>query len=195
MPFFSSKHILDGNLLRSKLQELSAYPDTQRETEKCIWDKFGCEYAVMFTDMAGFSSETSSRGILSALTRVYIAQEILAAAIEQNEGAVLKSMGDSLLAIFKNPDSAYNCATDLSRSELYSSLTIGIGYGKVLQFGKLDIYGEEVNLASRLAEDLGTGGQLLVTKSFLGATPNADPSQFKIFAVRNGDIWAYIYSG
>jgi class 3 adenylate cyclase len=42
-------------------------------------------------------------------------------------------------------------------------LCVGIGYGKVLRIGDEDVYGQEVNAASKLGEDTAKANEILVT--------------------------------
>jgi class 3 adenylate cyclase len=54
------------------------------------------------------------------------------------------------------------------------AVAIGIGYGPVLMIGEYDIYGDEMNLACKLGEDLAQRGEVLLTRqahTALGETP------------------------
>ena len=42
-------------------------------------------------------------------------------------------------------------------------LCVGIGYGKVLRIGDIDVFGHEVNTASKLGEDTADAYEILVT--------------------------------
>ena len=44
-------------------------------------------------------------------------------------------------------------------------LCIGLGYGKILRTGDTDVWGAEVNAASKLGEDTARGGETLVTEN------------------------------
>ena len=46
-------------------------------------------------------------------------------------------------------------------------LCVGLGYGRMLRIGDTDVFGAEVNAASRLGEDLAQSGETLVTGAFL----------------------------
>ena len=42
-------------------------------------------------------------------------------------------------------------------------LCVGIGYGHMLRVGQRDVFGQEVNAASKLGEDIAKAGQILIT--------------------------------
>lgn len=44
-------------------------------------------------------------------------------------------------------------------------LCVGIGYGRVLRIGDLDVFGAEVNAASKLGEDIAKANEVLVTQA------------------------------
>lgn len=48
-------------------------------------------------------------------------------------------------------------------------LCLGLGYGEVLRIGDADVFGAEVNAASKLGEDAAKAGEILMTDAFLGA--------------------------
>lgn len=44
------------------------------------------------------------------------------------------------------------------------ALGIGVACGRILDLGGVDLYGDPVNVASKLGEDLAEGGEVLVTR-------------------------------
>ena len=52
-------------------------------------------------------------------------------------------------------------------------LCVGIGHGRVLKIGDSDVFGHEVNLASKLGEDTAKGHEILVTRAFRDAIGEA----------------------
>jgi len=44
-------------------------------------------------------------------------------------------------------------------------LCVGIGFGRVLRIGDADVWGKEVNAASKLGEDQAKGNEILVTEA------------------------------
>ena len=44
-------------------------------------------------------------------------------------------------------------------------LCVGIGFGRILRIGDSDVFGQEVNAASKLGEDTAKADEILVTKA------------------------------
>ncbi|HPG58893.1 MAG TPA: adenylate/guanylate cyclase domain-containing protein, partial [Candidatus Wallbacteria bacterium] len=124
-----------------------------------IWDLFGEEWAVMFTDLSGFSRGVEKFGIIHFLQTIYESERLLLPLIENFDGILLKVEGDSLLVIFRNVNKAVRCALEMQGvlkkyNETQSDeekilLCVGIGFGRVLKIGDSDVFGAEVNAASK----------------------------------------------
>ena len=152
-------------------------PDANKaEIDQRIWDLFGEEWCVMMTDLAGFSRRVAEYGIIHFLQTIYESERLLLPVIEQYEGFLLKTDGDSLLAIFRKPNKALQCAlamqqtlipyneTKLEQERVH--LCVGLGYGKILRVGNTEVFGAEVNAACKLGEDIAKQGETLVTGAF-----------------------------
>ncbi|MCF8160939.1 MAG: adenylate/guanylate cyclase domain-containing protein [Polaromonas sp.] len=141
-----------------------------------IWDLFGEDWCVMFTDLAGFSRRVEEFGIIHFLQIIHESERLLIPVIEDHEGILLKLLGDSFLVIFRNPHKALKCALGLQQllakynldrlPQEQVLLCVGLGYGRVLRIGDSDVFGAEVNAASKLGEDMAKGGEILVTGAF-----------------------------
>ncbi len=138
-----------------------------------IRELFEEDWTVVFTDLVGFSKRTTEFGIIHFLTLIYQKEQLLSARIEQYGGRFLKREADSWLLLFRHPVAAVDallecqqvCAQHnrgLPKHERVE-LCVGIGHGPVLRIGDEDVWGREVNVASRLGEDVARGGDTLVT--------------------------------
>ena len=140
-----------------------------------IWNLFGERWAVMFTDLSGFSRRVADFGIIHFLQTIYESNRLLVPIIEEYSGILLKVEGDSLLVIFRSVDEAIECAIAMQRcTREYNRnraeteqvlLCVGLGYGDVLRIGDRDVFGAEVNAASKLGEDTAKAHEILVTGS------------------------------
>ncbi len=138
-----------------------------------IWDLFGEQWCVMFTDLSGFSRNVAKFGIIHFLQTIHESERVLIPIIEQHNGILLKVEGDSFLVIFRNPMNAMRASIKMQRTlEAYNTdrpdeekvlLCVGLGFGKVLRIGDTDVFGAEVNAASKLGEDTAKAWEILVT--------------------------------
>ena len=157
-----------------KLIEERLLPDSDKmEVDHRIWNLFGEKWAILYTDLSGFSRRVAEYGIIHFLQTIYESHRLLVPLIEQHGGILLKTEGDSLMIIFRSPGDAVNCALAMqrclhgynhSRSEVEKVLLCaGIGYGNMLRIGDTDIFGAEVNAASKLGEDTAEPWDILIT--------------------------------
>lgn len=150
-----------------------------------IWDLFGEEWAVVFTDLSGFSRRAAEFGILHFLQVIYESHKLLLPAVVEHDGILVKSEADSYLLLFKRPERALECAIAMQhtcqqtskrrRAEEQIILCVGIGYGKILRIGDTDVYGEQVNVASKLGEDTARENEILISaqaKKAIGDFPD-----------------------
>jgi adenylate cyclase len=138
-----------------------------------IWDLFGEEWAVMFTDLSGFSRRVREFGIIHFLQIIHEQRKILLPIVERHDGLLIKEEGDSLLILFRRVERALDCGIAMQRAcrqvnerrkaEEQILLCLGIGYGKILRIADTDAWGREVNAASKLGEDTAKASEILVT--------------------------------
>jgi class 3 adenylate cyclase len=138
-----------------------------------IWDLFGEEWAVMFTDLSGFSRRVEEFGIIHFLQTIHEQHRLLLPIVARHDGLLIKEEGDSLLILFRRADRALDCAIAMQRACQHANegrkaeeqilLCVGLGFGKILRIGDQDAWGREVNMASKLGEDTAKSGEILVT--------------------------------
>ncbi len=138
-----------------------------------IWDLFGEHWCIMFTDLSGFSRGVEKFGIIHFLQTIFESHRLLIPIIDAHDGILLKVEGDSYMVIFRNVHKALAASLAMQRLlHVYNAdrapeekvlLCIGLGYGKVLKIGDSDVFGAEVNAASKLGEDTAKAWEILVT--------------------------------
>jgi len=113
---------------------------------------------VMFTDLVDSTRLYREFGDAAAFTRVLQQQNILAKAVEAEGGAVVKTLGDRTMAVFRRPILAMRSAARAQHALAWPvdplRLRIGIHTGPsvaVTLNDRLDYFGTTVNLASRLS--------------------------------------------
>jgi class 3 adenylate cyclase len=126
--------------------------------------------AFLFTDLRGSTRLYRDAGDAKAFGLVMEHFDILKSAIAAEGGAVVKTIGDAVLAVFPRPQSAVRAAMESHRrlAESQPSLVIkaGVHCGPCIavnQNDRLDYFGSTLNLAARLL-GFSSGGDVVVTR-------------------------------
>lgn len=182
------------DLLNHLLAERNQRPERASEIDARIHKEFEREVAILALDMCGFTRLTEEFGIIHYLAMIHQMEGAARPAVRDNGGITIKCEADNLWAIFETPKQALEAALDIFRAfeaintvvpdqrDIYGS--IGIGFGATLLVGKHDLYGPEMNLASKLGEDLAEKSEILLTISAYEALPpdryNCEPVSYQI---------------
>src|SRR5213080_797212 len=122
--------------------------------------------AIMFTDMVGYSA-LSQRDDKLALELLEEHRAVLRQIFPRFHGVEIKTIGDAFLVEFQSALEAAQCAIEIQRAlakrnadapaERQIQVRIGIHIGDVVHRGD-DVYGDGVNIASRIEQLAGAGG-------------------------------------
>ena len=115
--------------------------------------------AIMFTDIVGYTSLMGNNEA-RAMDLVRKNKTIQKTLVEKHNGSWLKEMGDGTMASFPTASDAIFCALEIQKQlnkEDDLSVRIGIHLGEILS-EEGDIYGDGVNIASRLQAIADPGG-------------------------------------
>ena len=122
--------------------------------------------AIMFTDMVGYSALAQSDDKL-ALELLEEHRELLREIFPRFNGTEIKTIGDGFLVEFNSALEAAQCAIEIQRAlskrnhdvpvERRIEVRIGLHIGDVVHRGG-DVYGDGVNIASRIEALAGAGG-------------------------------------
>jgi len=121
--------------------------------------------AIMFTDLVGYTS-LMGKDSSKALALVEMSKEIQLPLVEKHNGRWLKEMGDGVLVRFDSAIDSVQCAIEIqemARAKLDGKLRIGIHSGDVTVKDN-DVYGDGVNVASRL-ESIADPGGIYISES------------------------------
>jgi adenylate cyclase len=146
----------------------------RHEIEAELWHDYGAERVVFVLDMAGFSLLTRKYGIIHYLSMVRRMQLTAEPILETYSGTLVKFEADNCFATFPDTLSAVHAAIAmqlafdasnlLTTDEFDVHISIGIDQGKILLIGNEDCFGDAVNRACKLGEDIAASGEILVTK-------------------------------
>jgi len=173
--------------MSEKFQEhLLLYSQTEsteerHSIEETLWGEYGAEYAVFVLDMSGFSMLTRKYGIVHYLSMVRRMQLTTEPIVKSYSGFMIKYEADNCFAVFPDPLSAVNAAIAmqhafsaanlLTSEDLDIHISCGIDFGKILIIGYEDCFGDPVNRASKIGEDLAAAGEILITTEAMQMIP------------------------
>lgn len=163
------------------LSQIIEHPERRVEISEEIERDFTQRKALLVLDMSGFSRTTQVHGVVSFLLMIHQMRLLAVPTIEANQGQLVKAEADNLYCLFETADQAVTAAREIMRQlntvnvllpatrRLYAS--IGVGFGDILVLGGHDLFGDEVNLTSKLGEDVAQGGMILLTEAARAQLP------------------------
>ncbi len=169
-----AKSLPSCELLYTLLDERIEHPENSRTLDKKILRSFEQVRTIFILDMSGFSRTVQRYGIIHYLAMIQRMRRIVQPIVTHNKGVVIKFEADNCFAVFPKPEDAVAASIqihhDLEVANLMTDdvsdvhVSIGIGHGPVLLFCE-DMYGNELNLASKLGEDVAERGEILLTEA------------------------------
>ena len=133
------------------------------------------ELAIVFADVVGSMKLYEQLGDLRAREMVAICIDVMRAATDQNDGMVIKTMGDEVMSTFPTGDDALNAASQMQRQiaahpalkvdEHAVAIRIGCNFGPVVVENR-DIFGSAVHTANRMTSQA-KAGQIMTTAAMV----------------------------
>jgi class 3 adenylate cyclase len=141
--------------------------------------------ALMFTDLRGSTALYTRIGDARAYQLVRQHFAYLAQKVRVHNGAIVKTIGDAVMAAFADPGDAVRAALDVQRSvaafnaeQRHGDIVIKLGLHEgpsiaVTLNGRLDYFGTTVNMAARLQAQ-SEGGDIVLSRD-IAADPAVAP--------------------
>lgn len=138
------------------------------------------QVTLLFTDLKGSTAMYERLGDLNAYALVREHFALLGAAIQEHSGAIVKTIGDAVMAVFSRPTDAVSAALDILRAiERYNGehgdpgiiLKIGAHCGPSIAVtlnDNLDYFGQTVNVAARV-QSLADAGDICISEALYSA--------------------------
>ena len=140
---------------------------------------------ILFTDLVGSTAMYERIGDAAAFDLVWTHFDILTDIVRSYRGAIVKTIGDAIMAAFVHPEDALRAANELhDRVESYvqdhghthpCKLKVGLHEGPaiVVQLNdRLDYFGGAINLAARV-QGMSEGEDIVVTRHVFARTEQA----------------------
>lgn len=153
------------------------------------------QVTILFTDLAGSTALYSQRGDSQAYSLVRQHFNLLFQIVDRHNGAVIKTIGDAIMASFTSPDDGLKAAIAMQEAMQYFNqqfestdpqliLKIGIHAGACISVNlndRSDYFGTTVNTAARV-EGLSQGNDIVFTESLLSyAEAITNPNNYHLY--------------
>ena len=170
---------------------MAASPDRRGAIEELILSTFQRKRAVLALDMSGFTMAVRRDGILAYLCQIRRMQKLTRPIVIAFGGEVVKNEADNLLAVFEDAENAVRAALAIQDAAAMDSglnqpaiaVSIGIDFGSMLLIDGVECFGDAVNFAYKLGEDIARPGEILITSnvvSCIGACTDLNFSEMQI---------------
>lgn len=157
----------------------SDHIDTRRMTETTS-SSAEREKAVLFADISGSTRLYEILGDARALATINGCLDILQRLTKDHHGRVVKTIGDEIMALFPNAETAVQTACEMQLAvtamppvdnNIHVAIRIGFHCGPVIEDEKDgDVFGDTVNTAARMA-NIAKGGQIITSGMTVSKLP------------------------
>lgn len=157
--------------LLEALDDRGSDPAVAKAFDEAVWAARGSEGAMLVTDLSGFTRVTKARGILHFLAIFRRCQLACVPLIASHGGKLLKQEADDLIAIYPDASKALTSALAMLESTRVLNrwlaeedrvyMCMGIEQGSLLALED-DAFGDPVNVAFKLGEELAEPNEILV---------------------------------
>ena len=164
-PFLTGKMLLNNQTFRDLFRMQSLPTDLKVKVSNVT---------ILFTDLKSSTELYERKGDIPAYNIVQKHFELLKAATRDFSGAIIKTIGDAIMASFSTPTDGVNAAIDMLekmkllnqiKDEQEIAIKVGLHSGTALAVcanETLDYFGQTVNLAARV-QGLAEGGEICMT--------------------------------
>jgi class 3 adenylate cyclase len=146
------------------------------------------ERTVLFADLRGSTSLYESLGNTQAAEIITRTVGMLAQVVSAQQGRVVKTLGDGLMAIFDKPVRSARAARDMQDSiarimanantgAASLKLRVALAHGEIVEVDG-DCFGDAVNVAARLLEHAGDN-EVLITEAVHAQLSRLDRQRFR----------------
>jgi len=172
--------------------------ESRAEVERLIQQTFETEKVVLTLDMSGFSLAVRRDGILAYLCLIRQMQRLALPVLRQCDGELVKCEADNLMAVFDEARRAVEAAIGINQAiakflataegDPPLAVCIGIDCGSVLLIPGADCFGDAVNIAHKLGEDVARSGEIIVSQRVVDRLGVAPPCELEPMTLSLGGL-------
>ena len=162
--------------LQDDVTQILSRPTGQMD-RKALLESLRRNVCILFTDLKGSTSYFEKFGDAAGLMMVHKSTTMLSQCVDRHGGRVIKTIGDSVMAVYEDPSEAIASAIEMQEAITKDNqgkedvrrvlVRIGINYGLGLVKSN-DVFGDVVNVASRV-ESAAAPEQILVSDTLYAA--------------------------
>jgi len=174
--------------LFDSIRHLSEDVSARRQLEADIQKKYGLRCAMLVLDSTGFTRNTQESGILNYLECIVRLRDMIEPIVSGFDCISWRASTDNIYAEFSTAEGALKAAVEIRRAVSAAEIVIndrctlgvciGIGFGDALRSSREGVFGNEMNLASKLGEDIAGEGEILLTESAYKSVPKEYRKKF-----------------
>ena len=148
-------------------------------------DLINNQCAIMFADIAGSTRLYNQLGDDKAEFIISTRLAIMCSITANNNGRVIKNIGDEIMCQFPSAEDAALAATEMHVKKVISdnseplNIRIGLHFGNTIEKNN-DIFGDAVNIAARMAA-IAKANQSITTESFVQLLSSNSKSKTRLF--------------
>jgi class 3 adenylate cyclase len=172
LKYVTGKMLLNNQTFRDLFRVQTLAPDLKLSLKSLT---------LLFTDLKGSTELYDRTGDVYAYQVVQEHFRLLAEAVRRHDGAIVKTMGDAIMASFSTPRDAVAAAVEMMKGmEAVNArvkadghetgLKVGVHEGSALAVNaesRLDYFGQTVNIAARV-QALAASGEIWISESVAG---------------------------
>jgi len=159
---------------------------------------------MLVLDCCKFTRITQEAGIFHYLVSLLKRNDMIKPIFEKHGCLSCRSEEDNICAELKTPDQALAASLEANQAVKSAKLMrndhepfqicIGIGYGDVLCTQNNGVFGDEMNLASKLGEDIAAGEEILLTEAAYAAIDHKYKNGYKRKSITISSVTISCYS-
>lgn len=160
--------------LYHRLRERALDPIEAALFDRRLWDELGIEATVLVSDLSGFTRQMRRHGVLHFLDVHRRSLELSGTVMQRFGGQLVKTEADNSIALLDRPETAVRAglellslcrrANDGVAPDAQLRPCLGLCHGHILLLAD-DAFGEPVNLAYKLGEDVARPFELLIDEA------------------------------
>jgi adenylate cyclase len=169
-PPINSEEPLDFVTLLARRQGCER-PEDKHKVDILMNKRFTQKKAVLVIEMHEQAEISRRDGVLSYISQVLRMKRICSSSVADWRGKTVRAVDTKVVgqvfALFDNPADAVSCALECTHDCHNESfeLACGIGFTDVLNLDACNVFGDAVNMAFKLGEDVAGENEILVTEN------------------------------